>query len=49
MNVSKVALLAAGVAGILALVGVDVIGLTAVQLVAVGLVLGTASEVLERS
>ena len=48
MNVSLVALAAAGVAGVLALAGVDVAGLEAVDLVAGGLVLGVISEFLDR-
>lgn len=48
MNLSLVTLVAAGVAGVLALAGVDAAGLEAIDFVAGGLVLGVVSEFLDR-
>lgn len=48
MNASVVTLAAAGVAGALALMGMEVGGVGGVELVAGGLVLGVVSEALDR-
>lgn len=47
-HVSLGALVLAGVAGVLAVVGVDVAGLAGAELVGAGLVLGVVSEVMDR-
>lgn len=47
-NVSVITLALAGIAGVFAVLGVDLIGLGGVELVGAGLVLGTVSEVLDR-